>query len=93
MTKTKAERETIITRASDQKGWHVFTEDPRVVTKLTKLHGPGKQDHQSSDGLVWNLPASCVSFRAVPKPRVLTDEQRRVVGERFAKHRSSEAKS
>ena len=28
--------------AQDEVFWHVFSEDPAVVRKLTRLHGPGK---------------------------------------------------
>jgi len=63
-TKTKAERETIICRAQDEHEWHVFSEDPRVVRKLARLHGPGKP---KGEGLVWFLPPTGISFRA---PRI-----------------------
>jgi len=63
-TKTKAERETIICRAQDEHDWHVFSEDPRVVRKLTRLHGPGKP---KGEGFVWMLPPTGVSFRSPSK--------------------------
>lgn len=78
MAKTNSERETIVRRAADEQGWEVFTEDPRVIRKLTTLYGPGRQDYQS-DGLVWELPKSGVSFR---KPRELTAEQRELLSQR-----------
>lgn len=72
MAKSNAERETIIRRAADEQDWEVYSEDPRVVRKLTKLFGPGVSGSQS-DGSVWTLPKTAVSFR---KPRVLTQEQK-----------------
>lgn len=68
MAKTNAERETIIRRAADEHEWEVFSEDPRIVRKLTKLWGSGVSDTQS-DGCVWRLPPNGLSFR---KPVVLS---------------------
>lgn len=62
--KTRAERETIICRAQDETEWHVFSEDPAVVRKLTRLHGPGKPKGQ---GWVWRVPKTGISFRRPSK--------------------------
>lgn len=83
-TKTRSERETIIRRAADETKWEVFSEDPRVIRKLEGLYGPGRQDHQSAEGLVWDLPATGVSFR---KPRKMTEAQRKEAAARLAEVR------
>jgi len=75
-TKTRAEQETIIRRAADEKSWDVFSEDPKVVRKLTRLYGEGKPHGQ---GYRWLLPANGIAIR---KPRVLTQEQRSELAER-----------
>jgi len=59
-TRIKAERETIICRAQDEKTWHVFSEVPTVVRKLTRIHGAGQPKGQ---GMVWEVPPNCISFR------------------------------
>lgn len=79
--------ETVIRRASDEKQWEIFTEDRRVITKLTKLYGPGESRHPQSDGLWWVLPASGVSFR---KPRVMTEEQRAAAALRLKEAREGQ---
>ena len=83
--RSRPEQETIIRRAGDKQEWEVCTNDRRVVTKLTKLHGPGMADYQCSDMQRWTLPAECVGFRAKSKPRAMTDEQRQAASDRMAK--------
>lgn len=58
---TRSERETIITRAADESDWHVFTEDPRVIRRMEKNHGPGKK--VGALGFEWTVPSACVSLR------------------------------
>ena len=62
----RAEAETIITRAADQRDWHVFTEDPAVIRQLTKKHGPGTPS--GTYGQTWTLPRGCVSLRKPMNP-------------------------
>lgn len=85
--KTNAERETIIRRAADEQNWEVFSEDPRIVRKLTKLYGYGRADTQS-DGRVWILPPTGLSFRAL---RVISPEQKQALRERMAEVRAKAA--
>ena len=59
-TRTRAERETIICRAEDEDTWHVFTEVPAHVRKLTRLHGPGQPKGQ---GYVWRVAPGEIVFR------------------------------
>lgn len=70
-TKTRSERETIICRAQDEDSWHVFSEVPAIVRKLTKLHGPGTPKGQ---GFVWTVPPRCISFRN-PRQRANSGNQ------------------
>jgi hypothetical protein len=58
--KTRSERETVLTRAMDEKHWHAFSEDSAVVRKLERLHGPGTP---RGDGFCWLIPKNCVTFR------------------------------
>jgi len=68
---SRAERETIVTRAADQSEWSVWTEDPRVQRILRRRFGPGKKVGEHA--LRWTLPPSGVQFR---KPVKLSAEQR-----------------
>lgn len=73
MTLSRAERETIITRAADQTSWHVFTEDPSVIRLLTRRWGPGKPSGEF--GVEWDAPKARISFRS---PRAAQVSQRSV---------------
>lgn len=70
---SSTELETIITRAADQKLWHVFSEDPSMIRKLTKQYGPGKPVACGS-GLEWEVPKTKISFRNLA-PRKLSQAQ------------------
>ena len=60
---SRSERETIIRRASDEDEWYVFSEDPSVVTKMTKRWGPGKVDGRNKFGMFWKVPKKAISIR------------------------------
>lgn len=83
-TKTRAELETIIRRAADEKSWDVFSEDPKVIRKLTQNHGEG--EHWGG-GRRWELPPTAISFR---KPVKLSDSQRQKASERLAAAREKQ---
>lgn len=74
---SRAEMETIICRAADEKTWSVFSEDPAIIRKLTRLHGKGEK--QGTRGWHWKLAKNLISFR---RPRVLTTEQAEALRER-----------
>lgn len=85
MTKSRAERETIIRRAADEQTWDVFSEDPRVIRVLERRHGPG---FPHGSGFRWVLGAPCVSF---PRKRAqLSEEQRAEAAERLARYAGRE---
>lgn len=66
MRKSKAELETLIRGCASDRTWVIFTEDPKMIRKLTKLHGSGRQ--VSECGWEWRgIAFSCVSLR---KPRL-----------------------
>jgi hypothetical protein len=89
-TKMKSERETIICRAQDEHDWHVFSEDPRVVRKLTRLHGAGKP---KGEGFVWMVPPTGISFRA-PRNAVAAGAMKPNAGMvAIAKRRAEKAKA
>lgn len=68
--KTRAETETVIRRSADEATWDVFSEDPKVIRKLERLYGQGKN---CGHGFRWEIPPAGISIR---KPRELTAEQR-----------------
>lgn len=65
---SRSERETHISRASDQDHWLIFTDEPSVIRKLTRLHGDGEPTG-SLGGMRWKIPKRCISFRN-PKRKV-----------------------
>ena len=71
--KTRHELETIIRCSAADRTWQVFSEDPKIVRKMTRLHGPGRK--VSEFGLAWEVPLACVSLR---KTRVGTQAQREI---------------
>lgn len=58
---SRSELETIITRAADQQDWTVFSEDPRVIRRMTRNHGEGRK--AGALGREWTVPKGCVSLR------------------------------
>lgn len=58
---SRAERETTIRRAADQDSWTVYSDDPVVIAKLTRLHGEGEAMGQW--GRSWILPLRSISLR------------------------------
>lgn len=84
--KTNAERETIIRRAADEQEWEVYSEDPRVIRKLTAIYGPGRVSGTQSDGRVWQVPPNGLSFR---KPVVLSAAEKERRASRLAAARSA----
>jgi hypothetical protein len=80
----RSERETIISIAEDQHTWHVYSEIPRHISKLTKRWGPGTET--SPGCFVWNIPEKLISFRA---PSTLSDDQRKARAERLKKAREA----
>ncbi len=72
---SRAEQETIITRAADEKEWHVYSCDPAVKRQLAKI----TQAHGISTTIVdeWGvevkLPLLCVRFMS---PIVISAQER-----------------
>ena len=85
------EQETVVQFNRNGKTATIYTSDSTVMTKLDKLVGNGYYSVQrevKEDGLVVAkfyslLDKSLVSFRSSKTTRVLTDEQRKAMGERF----------
>lgn len=64
--KTRAEMETLIRRAADETAWEVFSEDPKVVRKMTRLYGVGEAKGQ---GMVWRVPPTGVCLKKPAQKR------------------------
>lgn len=58
---SRMERETHIRRNGEDAEWEIFTDDPVMIRKLTKLHGDGKPSGQF--GRAWKVSRRSVSFR------------------------------
>ena len=76
--KSREELETVIRRSAADQSWTVFSEDPRVIRKMVKLYGSGKQ--KSGVGFEWEVPSTAVGLR---RPRVLTAEQKKALAEKL----------
>lgn len=79
--KSRDELETVIRASASDRTWTVFSENPRIIRRLEKHHGPGRK--VSACGYQWDLPMNCVSFRRAIR---LSEEQREA---RAAKLRSA----
>jgi len=86
------EQETVVQFNRNGKTATIYTSDSTIMTKLDKLVGNGyysvQREVKNEDGLVVAkfyslLDKSLVSFRSSKTTRVLTDEQRKAMGERF----------
>ena len=86
------EQETVVQFNRNGKTATIYTSDSTVMTKLDKLVGNGyysvQREVKNEDGLVVAkfyllLDKSLVSFRSSKTTRVLTDEQRKAMGERL----------
>ena len=72
---SRAEQETIITRAADEKEWHVYSCDPAVKRQLLKLTKTLGLSLTIVDewGVEARLPVSCVRFMS---PIVISAQER-----------------
>ncbi len=72
---SRAEQETIITRAADEKEWHVYSCDPAVKRRLVKLTTALGISLSIVDewGVEARLPISCVRFMT---PVVVSAQER-----------------
>lgn len=72
---TLAEQETVITTDRTQDTWQVYTTDPFMMKKLSKLTNPRKVD-QDSDGvyaMTFDLPLTWIPIR---RPKQLSERQK-----------------
>lgn len=76
--KKRDELETVIRQSAADKYWVVFTEDPKILRKMTRLFGPGKP--KSALGQEWVIPQSAVGLR---KPRFLSDSAKATAAARL----------
>lgn len=77
-SKSWAELETIIRMAADEQFWTVFSEDPRIIRKLSKKYGSGEA---KGVGWLWRVPIRPLSFRA---HRIISDAERKTKADRLA---------
>jgi hypothetical protein len=82
-------RETHLNQsASDHNTWHIFTDDPYWIRRLDKV---GELVRETGQGREYKLQGNQVIVRAIPKKRVLTDEQREAIGKRFKAARDAQS--
>lgn len=84
--KSRAELETIIRMAADEQQWTVFSEDPRIIRKLSAKYGAGEA---KGGGWLWRVPIRLLSFRAL---RILSAAARKKASDRLAAARQRKAK-
>jgi len=84
--KSRAEQETIIRMAADEQHWSVFSEDPRIIRKLSAKYGAGQA---KGGGWLWSVPLRLLSFRAL---RILSAADRKRAADRLAAIRERRAK-
>lgn len=85
-SKSRAEMETIIRMAADEQQWTVFSEDPRIIRKLSAKYGAGEA---KGGGWLWRVPIRLLSFRAL---RVLCAADRKKAADRLAAARERKAR-
>jgi len=82
---TRAEQETVIRRAADESQWEIYSSDPSVCHKLMKKFKP-VEDNDLTNCRHFIVSKKAISFR---NPKVMSDEQRKAIGERMKKARNS----
>ena len=90
---TLEEQETIILHNRADKTAEVFTYDPSTKTKLNKLckEYPNhfRLTKKNGDGgNTYEFPKNLISIRAPRAKRELTEEQKKVIADRFAENRT-----
>ena len=92
---TREEQETIISRTADEDGWNVYTCDPVVKRRLSRLAiklgvSPTIIDR---DGVEFTLPLMCVRFMTPVVVSAQEKANRRERGKRLAAARSTRTSS
>ena len=85
---TKAEQETIFSYNQAEENCHCYTCDQSLIRKLDELCQKDSRitEEKSGDGYKeYNFPKKWVKIRP---PRVLTEEQKQVIRDRFAANRN-----
>jgi len=72
--------------AADEQHWSVFSEDPRIIRKLSAKYGAGQA---KGGGWLWSVPLRLLSFRAL---RILSAADRKRAADRLAAIRERRAK-
>ena len=83
MSKTRAEQETIITRANDENEWEVYSCDPVMIRKLDKRY---KAYEITGDGKRYHVPKKLISFRSGKK---MSEIDKKAVSERLSAARQN----
>ena len=79
------ERETILQIDDESKEWNIYTRQQTMMTKLNKITEPYKVTKEE-DRIIeawYRLGAKQISFKKEYKKRELTEEQRKLIGERL----------
>lgn len=83
---TREEQETIITTSAAADLAEVYTADPIYIRKMDRLVERDPENYKvksrNSYSVTYTMPKRLLSFRV---PRVLTDEQKEAIAERFRK--------
>ena len=79
----REERETIISKADDERTWHVYSCSPSMIRKIRRVAAKiGAQiETLGADGIEVDLPRNAVSFRC---PRTKTEGGRAASAQRLA---------
>ena len=97
------EREISFVKTAVDDVWSVYVSDNSMLTKIKRaMKQPGGERIKCWEagrvdgfptGYFFEMPADCISIRARKKTRKipLTDEQRKVIGERFRKGKAKSA--
>ena len=79
-------RETHLNMTGNEHGvWYVMSDDPYWIRRLDKV---AEFVRETGQGREYKLKASQVTIRGERQKRELTDEQREIIRERFAKSRT-----
>lgn len=85
---TREEQETIITACAADELAEVYTSDPIYIRKMDKLVERDPENYKvkakNSYSVTYTMPKRLLGFRV---PRVLTDEQKEAIAERFRRSR------
>lgn len=83
---SKEEQEINIIKTADENSFDVYISDPKYIRKFNKIGiEPYREDKINGEVVAccYKLPLNQLTLKKKPIPRVYTDEERKIIADRF----------